>query len=617
MVKWGGYTGKVLRVNLTDGSWRDEVFDDDTLRKYIGGSGLAAKILYEETDGQTDPLGPENVLIFMTGPLTGTKVPTSGRHAIVAKSPETGIWGESDIGGHFGVALKKAGYDGIIFNGKSPKPVYLWINDGKVEIRDAAHIWGKDTYEIDEIIKSETSPDAVITAIGPAGEKMVKIAAVMSDGKDGRAAARGGLGAVMGSKNLKAVAAWGSFKPSVHDSEKLKESMKRIVPGIVKNNKGMTDFGTTVSMEATEECGDLPIKNWREGSFAEGAKKTSGQTMAETVLVDNYYCGSCVVGCGRTVKVTSGKFAPVDGAGPEYETMASLGSYCMIDDLEAICLGNELCNKYGIDTISTGSVIAFAMECYEKGLITKEDAGGLDLSWGNPDALIGLIHQIGQKKGLGAILGEGVRAAAEKIGGTAEEYAIHVKGLELPAHDPRAFFSLAVGYATSNRGACHLQAYSDSAEKGVTMPELGWEEPYDRFQVEGKGEMTAKMQNLCSLFDALKACKFLLWGGGRALHLHEWLNAVTGFDMSFEEFMQVGERLYNLKRMYNVRLGISRKDDTLPARILTHKRGSGGAADTLPPLGKMLNEYYTYRGWSEEGIPTEETLKKLDLEFVL
>jgi len=615
MVKWGGYMGKTLMVNLTDGIWEDRVFSEEILRQYIGGSGLAAKILWDETDKDTDPLGSENVLIFMTGPTCGTNVPMSGRHAVVAKSPATGIWGESDCGGSFGVALKKAGYDGIVFIGKSSKPVYLYIDCGKVEIRDASHLWGKNTYKTYELIKAETSTDAEVSCIGPAGEKMVKMAGIFSDGKDARASGRGGLGAVMGSKNLKAIAARGTFKPEVRHLEDFKKMRKRLASLLSVNMKSMRDFGTTNSYLATEECGDMPIKNWQKGSF-KSAKNTTGQVMAEKYLIKNYYCKGCVVGCGRVIKIDSGKYTGVDGAGPEYESMASLGANCLIDDLAGICKANELCNQYGIDTISVGAVIALGMELYEKGIITKKDTNGIELVWGDVNAEIAMIHQIGKKEGLGAIMGEGVKAIANHFRDVPDECVIHVKGLEPPMHDPRAFFSLAVGYATSNRGACHLSAYSDSLEKGVTMPEWGYNEPFRGTSVEGKGIMTAKMGNLCSLYDAVKSCKFLFWGGAKATDLLEMMNTVTGFNMELDEFMCAGERIFNLKRMYNVRIGLSRKDDILPIRILTSPRGSGGAPDTLPPLGIMLDEYYKYRGWSEEGIPTKETLKKLNLEFI-
>lgn len=608
--------GKILRIDLTERSFREEALKEALLSKYIGGSGLAAKILYDETSVETDPLGPENLLIFMTGPLTGTKVPLSGRHHVVMRSPLTGIFGESDVGGTWGTELKRAGYDGVVVKGRAEKPVYVWICDGDVEIRDADHLWGQDTYVLDQSIKGETDAKAVVMSIGPAGERLARIAAVMTDGRDGRAAGRCGPGAVMGSKNLKAIGVRGSGGPRVADEEGLAQNLRELNPLIVKNTKGMHDYGTSSGMTTIEKLGDLPIKNWLEGTFEEGAEKISGQTMAKTILTSRYYCSGCIIGCGRIVKVTKGLYAGVDGAGPEYETLAMLGSLCMIDDLEAIAKANELCNRYGLDTISTGAVIAFAMEAYGKGLITSRDTGDLDLAWGNAEAMVQMVETIGEREeGLGWLLGEGIERAAEKIGGLTSEFALHSKGLELPAHDPRAHYSVGLGYATSNRGACHLQGCTHLFERTVTMADLGYPEVQDRHGVVGKGEFTAKMQDLMCMYDSLKLCKFLLFGGVKLHHMVEWLNYVTGWDFTMEEFMRTGERIYNLKRMYNVRLGISRKDDTIPPRILVHKRGSGGAAENLPPLGEMLSEYYEYRGWDEMGIPKPEKLEELDLSL--
>lgn len=608
------YMGRLLRVDLTSKTSKDEVLEEKVARKFIGGSGIGAKILCEETNEKTDPLGPENVLIFMTGPLAGTTTPTSGRHHIVAKSPLTGIWGESDIGGHWGIGLKRAGYDGIIINGKANSPVYLWINDNKVEIRDASELWGKDTFEVDRIIRNETHEKAQVASIGLAGEKLVKLACILTDGIEARAGGRCGMGAVMGSKNLKAIAVFGNNKVDLAFPDKFKQKTRELAKKISEKTKGMHDYGTAGGMVATEFVGDLPIRNWAQGKWEEGAKNISGQKMAETILTKNYYCGSCVIGCGRTVKLNKGDYAGVEQAGPEYETLACLGSLCMIDDMEAISIGNELCNRYGIDTISTGSVIAFAMELYEHGLIKAEQNDGKEINWGDSEIMIEMIHKIAQRKGIGELLGKGVKEAAQEIGGLAHEFAIHSKGLEFPAHDPRAYNSIAVGYATSNRGACHLQAFSHAFEKGVTMQELDYSVSLDRFVVEGKGILTAKAQNLMCLFDSLKMCKFSVYGGMSLTHMVDFLNYATGWDMDVEELYKAGERIFNIKRLYNVRCGISRKDDTLPQRILSHRRKEGGAADNLPHLGKMLNEYYEFRGWTQEGIPTVEKLKELGLE---
>ncbi len=604
---------RVLNIDLSSGNFITENISQENQRKFIGGSGLGAKILFDKTNADTEPLGPDNCLIFMTGPLINTRVPTSGRHAVVTKSPLTGIYTESDVGGSWGATLKKAGYDGIVVTGKSEKPVYLWVDEQKIEIRNASHVWGIDTYKIEEILREETKSNSSVLAIGPAGEKMVRIASILTDGKHARAAGRAGVGAVMGSKNLKAVVTSGSKKTLVDDPGGLNKSLKEIIPVIVEKTRSMSDYGTAAGITTLNFLGDFPIKNWQQGLWDEGAEKISGETMAKTILTGKYYCKSCVIGCGRVVEIKEGKYTLAQGAGPEYETIASLGSLCLIDDLEAIAKGNELCNRYGIDTISTGEAIAFAMEAYERGIITAQDTGGVPLKWGNSDSMLELIEQIAFRKGLGELLSYGVKRASEKLGGIAKEFAMHVKGLELPLHDPRAHNSVALGYATSNRGACHLQAFSHPFERSFPIPDLGYPELHNRFQVEGKGEFTAKLQNLMCVMDSLKLCKFIL----SAVNLKtivKWTNLVTGWDTTLVELLKSGERLYNLKRVYNVLCGISRKDDTLPPRILSHKRNAGGASDNLPHLGRMLSDYYNYRGWNEEGIPTLLKLKELDLK---
>ncbi|MGI5838439.1 MAG: aldehyde ferredoxin oxidoreductase family protein [bacterium] len=609
----GGYMGKILRVDLSGGKTDIVTVSEDVCRQYLGGSGLGAKYLFEMTTAGTDPLGPDNPLFFLTGPLTGTRVPLSGRHAVVAKSPLTGIWGESDSGGTWGVKLKRAGYDGIIVTGKAQSPVYLWVHEAGAEIRPAAHLWGKDTFETETAVLAETHRNAGVACIGPAGEKMVLLAAIMNDGKDARAAGRCGLGAVMGSKNLKAVAVHGTLRPPVADPELLDSLVKQIVPQIVEKTRAMSQYGTSGGLMLAEKMGDLPIQNWRAGKWEQGAEKISGQTMAETILTGSYHCHGCVIGCGRVAKQYFPPFAGTDGGGPEYETLGMLGSAVLVDDLEAVAKANELCNRLGIDTISTGSAIAFAMEAYEYGIITADDTGGMKLAWGDSAAMLRLVEMIGRQEGIGALLGQGTRRAAAELGGLAPEFAINVKGLDFPAHDPRAYSSLAVGYATSNRGACHLQGYSYAFERGLKSPDLGYPEPLDRFAAAEKGVLAAETQNLMCLFDSLKVCKFILSGGVDVHHLAEWLNAVTGWDTTVEELLRTGERLYNLKRLYNVRCGISRKDDILPPRILTQPRREGGAGEHLPAFGPMLDEYYRHRGWSEEGIPTPAKLRELGL----
>lgn len=612
-----GYAGTVLVIDLSSREAATAQLNEHDARQYIGGSGLGAKMLFELTSSRTNPLGEDSPLVFMTGPLTGTPVPMSGRHAVLARSPLTGVLGESDVGGSWGTMLKQAGFDGIIVRGKAKTPVYIWVNDGKAEIRSADHVWGLDTYEVDEVLRRETHNKAVTGSIGIAGERQVRISSIMFDGKHARAAARCGLGAVMGSKNLKAIVVYGERRPRVAHPEDLASALAGKASTIVSRTRGLRDFGTGGGMVAIERRGDLPIHNWLSGRWEEGAQAISGQRMTQTILTGRYFCRACPIGCGRTVRIDDGPYAPVDGAGPEYETLGMLGACCDISDLGAIARANELCNRYGIDTISTGAVIAMAMEAYEKGLITEADTGGNALTWGDPDVLLWLVERIGTKTGIGELLGEGARLVAAALGPDAEDMAVHVKGLELPAHDPRAHYSLAVAYATSNRGACHLSAVSHNFDVSWTMPDIGITEIQQQFGVEGKGALVAKLQDMMSVFDSLKICKFAISGGVTVTDMAKWLSCVTGWRYDVPGLMDAGERIFNLKRMYNVRLGVTRKDDTLPKRILTHPRGEGFAASALPPLDKMLEEYYACRGWDEMGIPKPELLRRLGLGWLL
>ncbi|HSR13433.1 MAG TPA: aldehyde ferredoxin oxidoreductase C-terminal domain-containing protein, partial [Thermodesulfobacteriota bacterium] len=389
---------------------------------------------------------------------------------------------------------------------------------------------------------------------------------------------------------------------------------KEISPMVAKATEGMRKNGTAGGLATFEALGSLPLQNWKyQGRWEKGASQIAGPAMTEKILTGNYFCERCVIGCGRRVKIDKGPFSPVDGAGPEYESVAMLGSLCLVDDIEAIAKANELCNRYGIDTISCGGAIAFGMEAYEKGLITKKDTGELELLWGRGDVMVKLTEQICKREGIGQLLGEGVRIAAEKIGKNAVEYSLHVKGQELPAHDPRCYNAGAVSYATSNRGACHLAGLAHVFERVLGMPEIGIEKPVPRTEVKGKGGLTARAQNVMGLFDSLKLCKFSLFGGLKLTPIMSWYTMVTGNAMTMEEFLKTGERIFNLKRMYNVRCGISRKDDTLPSRFLTLKHEGEGLTPNLPPLGEMLSEYYQERGWTEEGFPTPEKLKELGL----
>ncbi len=548
----------------------------------------------------------------MTGPLTGTKFFSSDRFEVITKSPLTGIYTESDCGGRWGESLKKCGLDGVLIKGKAKEPVYIIIKDREIQMRNASHLWGKDTFETDKLVKREVGPKSKVVSIGIAGENLVNFACIISEGRHGRAVGRAGAGAVMGYKNLKAIAVLGSKEVNIAHEQKFNQFIKSLAPYMVESTEHLRKFGTSVGVEYYEEVGELPIKNWYQGNW-DGAKKISGQYMAKTIFKNNYYCGRCLIGCGRTVEVLDGPYKVKRGGGPEYETIGMLGSNCLIDDIKIISKANELCNKYGLDTISTGSAISFCMEAYERGLVNKRETGGLKMTWGNGQALLKMIEKIAHRKDLGEILGEGLVKTCEKIGGCAKEFANHVKGLDLPAHDPRAKVSLALGYATSNRGACHLQAFTHDFENGTFIPDLGYNRTLNRFETKGKAQLVADCQNLMSMFDSLHCCKFIIFGGITVNPLVKALNLVTGWTFTNKDFLKTGERIFNLKRLYNVREGITRKDDTLPPRILINPRG-GGAGDNLPSLNKMLRDYYRIRGWDEFGIPTRETVQKLGLK---
>jgi len=609
-----GYHKKFLRVDLTNRRVAIEDLGEDLLRKYMGGVGIEAKILYEETGPETSPLSPENILMAVTGPFTGTGVPTSGRHHVVARSPLTGLFGESNVGGSWGVHLKRAGFDGIAIKGRSEKPLYLWIYNGKVEFRDATPIWGKDSYESAQWLKKETTKEATAAVIGPAGERRAKIASIPHIGHIVRQAARTGLGAVMGSKNLKAVVVFGDGEIPIAKPEQLKAHIKEITPHIQKATEAFGKFGTSGGIDHYEKIGNFPLKNWREGRWA-GAKKISGVAMHDTILSGRRACFHCPIACGRHINVSEGPYAPMDCEGPEYESIGTLGGLCLVDDLVAISKANQLCNQYGLDTISTGGIIAFAMEAYEKGILTTKDTDGVELTWGNGKALVEMVHKMGRGEGIGQLMTEGSKRMAEVLGRNAIEFAIHVKGLEPSAHDPRRFFSQALSYATAARGACHNASWSHPYELALSMPEIGIPEPQDAYQIEGKAEFTAKMQDLMCVMDALILCRFSQVGKAVNVTNHlQWLNWITDWGMDVTEYMKVGERLFNLKRMYNCRLGISRKDDFLPYRFLTLDRRGEDLNNQLPPLGRLLSDYYTYRGWNEVGIPTPQKLEELGLD---
>jgi aldehyde:ferredoxin oxidoreductase len=612
-----GYTGKILKVNLSDREISSEPLNQEFAKSFLGGGGFAAKLMeIEGMDWSIDPFDPKSLLIFSLGPLTGAPAPFCSRYVVSAKSPLTNLWGEAHASGYWGPELKFAGWDAIVIDGQSERPVYLWIHDDTAEICDARDIWGKDTYETEAFLQKTLERKNVrVASIGQAGEKRSRIASIMND--HGRAAARSGMGGVMGSKNLKAIAVCGTGKPKLAKPEEFKKYVKELTQIIMKApaREALRKYGTDGGMMAFHEMGDVPIKNWRVGKWEEGCYEVSGYSMTEKILTDIYTCRMCPIGCGRVVEVKEGPYA-MSGKGPEYETVAGFGPLCLNDKIEVVAKANDLSNRFGIDTISTSMVIAFAMECFEKGLITRKDTDGIDLTWGNGDAIIEIVKKMGKREGFGEILADGSFYAAKRIGKGSEDFAIHVKGQELALHDPRAFFSWAVAYATAHRGACHILAPTYWLERGLTFPELGYDKPLDRFASEGKGTWVKIFQDFFEVLESLVMCKFSLYANLRGNHILKLLNLTTGWGMNLKEMVQIGERGFNLKRMNNVRLGVTSIDDTLPKRLLTESLPEGGAKGRIPPLETMLKEYYLARGWDESGIPTQAKLEELVLGYM-
>jgi len=605
----GGYAGRILVVDLTRAMYEVWEIPPSIARKYVGGTALAVAIHWRLGSADVPPLSGDNPLVFTTGPLVGTKALASGRFAASARSPLTLIWGEADSGGSWGVKLKAAGYDGLVVLGCASRPVYLWVTGERVVLRAASHLWGKDTFHTYELIRSETAPTAAVACIGQAGENLVSFASIMSEGRHARALGRCGLGAVMGFKKLKAVAVSGSVSPSVNDVHALERSVRAVAREVVEKTGRQRRYGTAGGVVPNHYIGDMPARNWTLGDWMTGVEKLSGECMARDFLTGSFYCPACIIGCGRIVRLTRGPWAGTEVAGPEYETIAAFGSLCLNDDLAAVIEANDWCNRYGMDTISTGSVIAFAIEAREQGLLALP-VGEPNLGWGNYEAVLEMIHRIAMRQGLGDLLSLGVRAVAQRLGSGALRLAMHVKGLELPFHDPRALSSLAVAYAAHPRGACH-RGCSQNAER-FPNPEIGLPDVLDRFATDGKGRATALMQNLAEIYNCLKVCHFLMPAVSPS-RLLEWVNAVTGWDMDLAELLRVGERSVNLKRLYNLRCGVTRRDDALPARLTSEPLHEGGAAGYVPDLERMLEEYYRFRCWDAQGVPQRRKLHELGL----
>jgi len=598
-----GWIGKILRIDLTTGKISTQPLDAGLAKDYIGARGLGSKFLFDEVDPTVDALSPANKLIFVPGPFTGTYAPSGGRYNVVTKGPLTGAIAAANSGGTWGPALKYAGYDAVILEGKAPKPVYVWIKDQNVEIRDASHLWGKTVPETSDGVRAETDEDAHVACIGPAGENQVLFACIMNDLH--RAAGRSGVGAVMGSKNLKAVAVIGTGAVTCANKERFEQAVMK-VRGIIQKHPiggtGLRMYGTDVLTNVLNQIGAHPTKNFHDGYYPT-ADKIGGESLTAKVLQRPKGCFACIISCGRVSKVTNPKFKG-EGEGPEYETAWGFGSSCLIDDLDAVTKANFICNEYGMDTITMGSTIACAMELYDVGAITKEDTGGIALEWSNAEAMVEMTRLTAIGEGFGKKLALGSYRLGELYGHP--EFSMTVKKQEIPAYDPRAIQGIGLNYATVNCGAAHVRGYTIQPEV------LGVPAKVDKDTIEGKPELVIKYQNLTAALDSAGACLFTTFGIG-AEELAELLSAVTGVEYSTDDFMKCGDRVWNLERLWNLRAGLSAKDDTLPERLLKLPIQTGPSKGSVNRLPEMLPIYYERRGWDASGVPTDARLRELGL----
>jgi aldehyde:ferredoxin oxidoreductase len=622
-----GITGKILRIDLLRMSHRVELPDETFYRTYFGGSALACYYLLAERPHRIDPLGPDNLLIFASSPLVGSGIPGSNRYSVAAISPLTGIYGEAEAGGWWSTELKRAGFDAVLVEGRAEKPAYLWINDGHVEIRDAGALWGKGTGETRQMIHQELGETGVrIAAIGPAGENLVRYACVVTDLKHTNG--RGGMGAVMGSKNLKAIAVRGRQTISFKDKEALKRRIKWYAENFMDHPiERVLHEGGTIGWDVTEldEAGILPTRNFRSGSF-ENAGDICGETFHKRYFVEAGGCQGCMVRCKRVARSEGHwKVDPAYG-GPEYETAAAFGSLCGVSDLEAICKAHELCNMYTLDTISTGATIAFAMECFEKGLLTRKDTDGLELRFGATEAMMACLPKIAHRDGFGDLLAEGSRRMAQKIGCGSGKFAMHVKGQEMAMHEPRGKGSLAMAYALSSTGANHTEGphdylFQEGALGVEDLPELSILKPIPAIELSpDKVRQFTYMQYTWNLFNTLGLCIFTA-GPGKLLKLNQVAESIrdaTGWDVYLWELMKLAERTVTIKRIVSVRQGTIRADDRLPQRLFEPLEGGRLAGKALDrnTFEACLDLYYDMHGWDRSGVPTPGKLVELGLDWI-
>jgi len=616
-----GYNGKTLHVDLSSREIRVEEPPDEQYRKYIGGSAMAAYYLLNELEPGTDPLGPDNILVVMTSPTCGTALSGTNRYSVAAKSPLTGGYGESEAGGYFGPELKSAGFDGIIIRGQADSPVYLYVADGAAELRDASKFWGQLSGDVQDGIVKECGKRTRVLQTGIAGENLVRFAALTNECRHYHG--RSGLGAVAGSKKLKAIAVRGTGKVTVADEEGAKAVRRWFKETYDPKEDGLHLYGTSRLVSILDQGGILPTRNFRQGSL-ENAKDIDGTTMADTILDKGGTCYACAVACKREIRVPELGVIPKYG-GPEYETAASVGSLLGISDLNSVALSSQQLNQYVLDSISTGVAIAFAMECFENGVLTLEDTDGIELRFGNTEAPAKLIPMIAKREGFGAVLAEGVKRASEKIGPESEPYALHVKGQELPMHEPRGKTSLALAYATSPTGADHVEGPHDIffEQPGHTLQLMGLTEPIECTDFRtAKADAFFKAQHVWSVYNVAGMCNFVGAPIGKLEidKLLEYCNAVTGWEMELEDLVRVARRSETMMRIFNCREGRTRADDVLPRRMfepLENGALQGSALDERQ-FEDALDRYYELMAWDRDtGAPTEESVRELGLEWAL
>lgn len=615
----GGYTGKILRVNLTDQTTKEEKLPQDMARDFIGGAGFGIKYLFDEVKGGTDPLGPDNKLIFASGPFSGTTIPCASRMAVTSKSPLTGAVGMALTGGYFPVELKFAGWDALIIEGKAKEPTYVWIKDGEVKFRSAKKLWGMKTTDTQQIIKNELHDQNIrVACIGPAGENQIKIASIINEW---RAIGRKGLGAVMGSKNLKAIAIRGTGEVAVADKDKLRAAKGEMTKAMKESHvlyPAFAKIGTPMVVDHTCALGIFPTKNFTATGEYNPVDKI-GTDVQITRNVGSEACYGCPVGCSQLKLAKTGPYAGILTEGPEFETMYAYGGVTGVENIDAIIAADRMADELGFDTLSSGVTIAFAMELFEKGILTKEDTGGLELNFGNHEAMNTILKMMAYREGIGDLLADGSKAAAERIGKGSEKYAMHVKGLELPAYDVRGAKAHGLNYATSYTGADHCRGYAFQEIFGIPVPH-----EVDRFTADGKGKLTKWNQDIrTATTDAPTMCAFLLdmaVVGIAAQNTASLMEAVTGFTYTPDDILRVGERINNLAHAFNVREGLTRADDTLPERLLTEPLKGGASKGhfiSRDELNQMLDEYYEARGWDvQTGAPSREKLEELGLGYV-